>query len=154
MDDQSQNEAARSAIEDRTDAFIRSLAEYANGAGLGVGITVLSHGMLVSGITMSNVDFFKQAKDKWSEATPLNGASEVAEDAKKLLLGHADNMMQLMRDFNAKGRDQDPPDFDLPVYLHLQDARIMAPGQPSIKVDYWRCRIDQISGFTLGQITD
>ncbi|RUX88126.1 MULTISPECIES: hypothetical protein [unclassified Mesorhizobium] len=136
------------------DGFVRSLAEYANGSGLGVGISFLSHGMLITGITMSNVEFFEKAKEKWQSATPLTGASEVADIAKEALVDHAESMVKLMKERNAEGRDQDPAKFEMPYNLHLKDVRIMVPGQPSIKVDFWRCRIDEISGFTLGQVVD
>ncbi|MER8923395.1 hypothetical protein [Mesorhizobium sp. LNJC384A00] len=140
-------------VKPNTDVFVGSLAHYANN-GIGVSVTVLSQGVLISGQVMSNVDFFKWTEQKWGEATPQGGDAETAELVRTTLKGHAESTAQIMKERNAEG-GADPDNFEFPVYLHLRDVRIMIPGAlHAIKCEAWRSRMDQIAGFTIGQMTD
>lgn len=152
MDGEEQSkEQPEQPVDVHTDAFLGTLADFAN-TGFGIGITVHCQGMLISGTLISNVRFFEATRDNWKSSEWRGADEETAEAARTMLSDHAEHMIKILKERNsaylAGGAD------GRALYLHLQDARFLIPGAPSFKAATWRCRIDQVAGFTIGQMID
>lgn len=79
------------------DLFVQTLADVANRTGLGVGLTLHTHGMLVSGNLISNVRFFELVREGFEEAVAHGTDEEGATAARDFLVNIANDFTQAMR---------------------------------------------------------
>ncbi|RWG13739.1 MAG: hypothetical protein EOQ55_24895 [Mesorhizobium sp.] len=156
MDDQPEGseQEAMAAANDKEDHFLRSLADLANGGMPGLRITVTLGGMLISGQLTSNVAFFNYLKEIFDQMAPKPQKDGQQEARKNVLADFAEQMAQTMQERNQAFFSEEETDYLPTAYLHLRDVRYLVPGSPPFKSDFWRGRIDQISGFTIGQMVE
>jgi hypothetical protein len=128
------------------DWFLQTLVNMANSStskGL-FGITLLTHGFLVSGMLVNGREYFN------GFAEDIASGLDDSETAKSI----KENFVTMGNSVYDK-RDNDdnlPP----PTYIHLFDAKFFHPnGQPipANKGVWWRGRISEISGFSLGSLS-
>lgn len=95
----------------------------------GQGLTVQIGGLLVSGTVMSGKQYRRHEKT-------IEAIVDAIEEAKAKL-----------------GQPKETAEGPL-VYLHLKDVAFFSPGSSQqIEAPFWRCRIEDISGFCLGRLT-
>ena len=125
------------------DYVLQSLVDLINRSGLEMGITLTVAGFSISGTLVSGKNFFDGLADEM--ATVFDEPSP-----KKAIHDYFANFGDMYRDI-AKDEDQ-----TLPIYIHLKDARHFhnsgkpIPGNRGV---YWRGRISQISGFSMGSLS-
>lgn len=125
-----------------SDWFLRTLVNIVNGGELQFGVTLLSEGVVVSGVLIGGATYFKLWAKEFADAVP--GDSEGKAEVEAAFAQHADTY--------GPERSADGPPVE---YIHLRDARFCAPGQnpmPSNRGVLWRGRLNAVSGFTLGQL--
>lgn len=127
----------------QSDWFLQRLASLANDEGLEVGITLQVSGLLVSGVLVSGAAYFQAVAENFSEG--LAAHSDLAQAMKKGI-GSFSGVY-------TKGEgDAAPP---LPQYLHLKNAQFFntagAPIPENQRV-WWRGRVSEVGGFTIGQL--
>ncbi|MER8775776.1 hypothetical protein [Mesorhizobium sp. M0977] len=132
-------------IPDR-DGLLCLLSDYIDRSKMPYGITLHTHGLLVSGTLISAIEFFEDIAAKTSAAF----AKALDREAEE---GLFDVLAQI-----TKAPDQEPTDDDKlhtvknARYLHLKNVQIMVPGQAPVPTNptVWRVRISEVSGFTMG----
>ncbi|MER9912714.1 hypothetical protein NKJ71_18995 [Mesorhizobium sp. M0050] len=128
-------------INDR-DFVLCMLADFANRFSFQMGITLHTHGFLVSGVLISKTEFLEGVA-----AFVKTGLGPDAEG------GLFDQLAANSRKGDELPKDEDKDYSAETRYLHLKNVQIMLPSQPAAPGNptVWRMRIDQISGFTIGQ---
>ena len=127
-----------------TDWFLQSLVNMANETSLEIGITLQVSGMLVSGILVSHKQYFDGFG---SEFASVFSDSEVSESIKTNISSYGD----LYKSDNENVAPLPPPQ-----YIHLKNTYFFnTVGKPirSNKGVWWRGRICQVGGFSLGSLS-
>lgn len=123
------------------DWLLTFLVGLANDAGIGVDITVVADGTVVSGRLVSMHDWLRMNADQFPDG-------EVAQIL-------ADHLRQLAAEATPTSADSDDDDGQPSAsYIHLADARYVDaqgayPGRGSL---LWRGRLSGISGWSLGSL--
>jgi hypothetical protein len=127
------------------DWFLQMLVGWVNKFPFDFGITLHVAGFLVSGSLVGGAEYFRGFAEEFSGAMP--GDREIAESFRKSItdLGEA-----------YKTDDKEPEEErPLPMFIHLKNARFFTtsgnpiPGNRGI---WWRGRVSEVSGFTLGTL--
>jgi hypothetical protein len=154
MTDQPDDEEPASEIiayhEDK-DFFLQDIVSLAN-LGLGIGVTLIVEGAMISGTMIGGKKYFEELGKAMSA-----GTAHGVEDGSDLL-------SSLGRGFSARANLYEKPDDAAddwqqpePGYIHLEDAKLYAPGGhpiPSGKGVLFRAKINAVSGFSLGNFTE
>lgn len=128
------------------DWFLQDVIQLAN-LGLGIGITVIAEGAVISGTLIGGKQFFEELGAEIGKASYSGG--DGTDVLKAIGDGWAANGQQYVKPADAAD-DWSPPE---PGYIHLAGARIYAPGQqgmPQNRGVLWRGKLNAISGFSLG----
>jgi hypothetical protein len=126
---------------DDKDWFLQNLVNMANSNGLNFGITLNVGGFLVSGQLVGGKEYFEGFGSDF--ASPF-GDSEAAEDIRASFAQHGD--------IYSSGDEAVPP----PSYIHIKEAKFFNTNGnpiPGNKGVWWRGRISQIDGFSLGSLS-
>lgn len=126
----------------QVDAILQDFVRVVNKFDLGIGITLTVGGNLVTGQLISSTKYFKLCKERFAAA---GGDSDLAQQLSSFMAKHEDDS----RAYMASGDDSQP------VYIHLENARMYGPNanrQADLKIDLWRGRLTEVSGFTIGSI--
>ncbi|WP_052177635.1 gas vesicle accessory protein GvpU [Methylotenera sp. G11] len=126
-----------------TDWFLQSLVSFANEASLEIGITLQVSGMLVSGNLVSHKQYFDGFATEFSSAFTN---SEDAESIKTNISSYGD-----LYKSNDENKIQPPPQ-----YIHLKNTRFFNTAGnpiPGNKGVWWRGRICEVGGFSLGSLS-
>jgi len=148
------------------DWFLNQLVEWANLFGVEMGITLNAGGMLVSGQMISGRNYFIELATEFrgdmEEGSMVHTLGGFIEDNKQVyenydLTTKKDNEASEGRQDEAseddEGNNLSPPP---PMYIHLRNAKIFAPGQNPIPGNsgvLWRGRISEINGFSIGSLS-
>jgi hypothetical protein len=127
----------------QSDWFLQRLASFANEHGLEIGITLQVSGLLVSGILVSGARYFEAIAENFS-----HGLTSHADLARVMKEGVASFAEVYARDTGATT----PP---LPQYLHLKEAQFFSTSGvpvPENQRVWWRGRVSEVGGFTVGQL--
>jgi len=147
----SNQDNTKQIIENQTDTltnndwFLVSFVNIANevsSAGL-MGITLLTHGMLVSGNLVSGQEYFKGFAEDFVTGFQ-DPESETAIQMKESFIKTGDEVYNKSKS-------------ETPSYIHLRDAKFFHPNGnpiPSNKGVWWRGRLSEISGFNLGSLAN
>ncbi|CAN7168795.1 hypothetical protein LJR234_000369 [Mesorhizobium amorphae] len=156
MDNQTEgnDEAATQPSDDREDYFFRTLADLANGGLPGMAVTLTCDGMLISGQLTSSVAFFEYIREAWERIVPTRPADDEQPGKKNALVVLAEQAIEASRERNEEFFSEGTTEFLLTTFVHLRDVRYFVPGSPPFKTDFWRGRIDRISGFNIGQMVE
>lgn len=132
------------------DWLLQELVGIVNATGVGFGITLSVGGMLISGILVDG--------EKYLEGL---AAGFEGVDSGGSTLGAS--LGSIPRRYKELYRRSDPDDPSVepgeainepPVYIHIQDAQVYAPGgaaaTPTGKGTWWRGRLSRVDGFWLG----
>lgn len=143
---QNENSVDKKYNEPERDWFLQTLVNMANtskSTGL-LGITLVTHGFLVSGQLVSGREYFKGfAEDFASGITDTEDAKSIRETFTKM----GDHV------YDKLDNDENPPP---PAYIHLNDAKFFHPNGQPIPANTgvrWRGRLSEISGFSLGSLS-
>ncbi|BBI98466.1 gas vesicle protein [Ferrigenium kumadai] len=122
------------------DWFLQSLVNMAND-GIEIGVTLQVSGLLVSGVLAGGKSYFEGFAEDFSSG--LNDP-EAAESVRGSFAKYGE--------IYKKEGDDAPP---LPQYIHLKNARFFNTSGnpiPGNKGVWWRGRISEVAGFTLGSL--
>lgn len=123
------------------DPAIRTLAHQANTLRIGMPLTLFMNGSLVSGFTVSGVEFYENLAKQLSEGI---GDATGRVTPESILAGSLSHLVAPYKD-----RD-DAWNPYLPAYIHLRVKRVVT-GPTSASMDVLcRFRIEQINGFCYG----
>ncbi|MEY9717853.1 hypothetical protein ABIA22_000343 [Sinorhizobium fredii] len=131
------------------DPFIQTLVDATNGTGVGAGITLHSHGMLVSGDMISLGQFFELVREGFAGATAHTDSDELATTIRGFFVGIAGKWVEAAEIMKEKEAEEPGPP---PSYIHLKNVVMVVPGQDVFRLPLWRGRISEISGFSIGNI--
>lgn len=124
------------------DWFLSTLNNMVNSNNITIGITIITHGYIISGHLTGGRQYFEAVGNEFSSL--LN--SENVEDS---LTGLANRIYNNESDNVKNG----PLSSD---YIHIQDAKFYkAEGSP-IGADtmvWWRGRLSEVSGFSIGVVS-
>ena len=137
-----QSEVPLEPIENR-DFVLCMLSDFANRFGFRMGITLHTHGFLVTGVLISKDEFFEGIASFVKQG--------LGADAEETFF---DNLAAASRKNSEAKSEDETKDFTAAThFLHLKDVQIMHPSQPAAPSNptVWRMRISEISGFTIGQ---
>lgn len=134
------------AIKDDRDWFLQSIIRLAN-LGLGIGLTVVAEGAIVSGTLIGGKQYFEEL------GAEIGKANYLGDDGTNVLKAIGDSWIALGQRY-VKPADA-PADWTAPEpgFLHLKNARVYIPGQPGMPSNHgvlWRGKLNAISGFSLG----
>jgi hypothetical protein len=124
------------------DWFLQVLVDLANNKGVTFSITLLTHGLLVSGTLVGGAKYFEGFGNEFA-----SGFSD-AESADAVRASFAQ-----YGDIYARKDDDSPTSGENPMYIHLMDARFFNPGGrpiPGNRGVWWRGRLSEVSGFMVG----
>jgi len=126
------------------DWFLQRLVSLANTSPLEFGVTLFTQGLIISGQLVSGKKYFSTFAEEFSDAYP----------------GDADSKANIKSAFETNGEiyDHEPgEDVPPPQFIHLINARSFSHnGQPlpNNKGVTWRGKINAVSGFNLGQLSE
>jgi len=123
------------------DWFLALFIDMANKNDFELGITLTSHGFLVSGILIGGQKYFDGIAEEFASAfNDAEGLKETFSDMGKKVYD--------------KPKNDEPA--NPPTFIHLKDAKFFHPnGQPipANRGVWWRGRLSEISGFSLGNLS-
>lgn len=128
------------------DWFLQDVIRLAN-LGLGIGITVIAEGAVISGTLIGGKQFFEELAAEMGKAS--YAGNDGAEMLKMIGESWAANGLRYVKPEGAAD-DWAPA---APGFIHIKNARIYSPGQsgmPSNRGVLWRGKLNAISGFSIG----
>lgn len=127
------------------DHFLASLVSMCNSGTFEAPVTLLTGGVIVSGMVVSGKKYFDNFADTFSKG--FNGFdAESVEVIRKSFAQHGDV-------YERKPAEGEPPLNT--VYVHLRDAKYFSPTGEAIPTGrgaWFRGRLAAVSGFHLGQL--
>lgn len=126
---------------DDKDWFLQSLVSIVNSGGFSFGVTLNVGGFLVSGQLIGGKEYFEGFGGDFS------GSFQDAETAESVKASFAQ-----YGDIYSSDKEPPPP----PSYIHIKEAKFFntngnpIPGNRGV---WWRGRISQIDGFSLGSLS-
>lgn len=126
------------------DWFLQRLVALANEGPLEFGVTLYVEGLIVSGQLVGGKKYFSEFAREFSDAYP--GDDEARSNVRAAFESNGDI-------YDHEQNDELPP----PQFIHLIDARCYHQnGQPlpSNRGTPWRGRINAVSGFNLGRLSE
>ena len=123
------------------DPILRVLVSVCNRGSLTFGVTVAQGGLVISG-TAVGVSQFMHNMAAELEARGGDDADVLSEPLRYLAL--------IAEDPEPDPNDRSDPVDDLPLYLHLEDARIRSGGIVVADRVRWRGRLVDVNGWSLG----
>ena len=129
------------------DWFLQSLVNMVNKSPIDFGITLNVAGFLVSGSLISGAEYFKGFGSDFSSSFPAD--SEIVESTRKIYTDFGKMV------YKTGEKEADKDDLALPSFIHLKNARFFSTSGnpvPTNRGVWWRGRISEVSGFTLGTL--
>ena len=123
------------------DPILRVLVSVCNRGSLTFGVTIAQRGLLISG-TAVGVSQFMHNMAAELEARGGDDAEVLSEPLRYLAL--------IAEDPEPDPDDRSGPVDDLPLYLHLEDARIRSGNATLADQVRWRGRLVDVDGWSLG----
>jgi len=123
------------------DWFLQTLVNFVNLGDFNFGITLNVGGFLVSGQLIGGKEYFEGFASDFASAIT---DSEAAEDVRATFAKNGDI-------YSSEEGDAPPPS-----YIHIKDARFFNTNGdpiPSNRGVWWRGRISQVDGFSLGSLS-
>ncbi|WP_442108213.1 gas vesicle accessory protein GvpU [Pseudomonas sp. NUPR-001] len=117
------------------DPILKMLVSLANSAGVETGITLHTSTGVISGMTISQKNYFEEIANGFANAWP-GGPNEDIRTSFLSIGGAADEHDELTNEF-----------------IHLKDARVVSAGgflPSSGEGAYWRGKVESVTGFHLG----
>ncbi|MCF8178110.1 MAG: hypothetical protein K9J74_06345 [Sulfuritalea sp.] len=124
------------------DWFLQSLVNMANSSSLEIGVTLQVGGLLVSGLLVGGKAYFEGFAEDFSSAFANDPA--VSESVR--------NSFAKYGEIYKEEEGSTPPP---PQYIHLRNTRFFNTSGnpiPENKGVWWRGRISEVGGFTLGSL--
>ncbi len=124
------------------DWFLQQLVRLAQVGDLDIGITLQVGGLLVSGFIVSGKKYFEGFAESF--ARPIAGQHEITQSFTDALSQHGAIYDKRVGD-----------EVLLPSYIHLKNARFYNSTHTAIPANkgvWWRGRLSEVGGFTLGAI--
>ena len=122
------------------DWFLQSLVNMAND-GFEIGVTLQVSGLLVSGVLVGGKAYFEGFAEDFSSGLNDPVTAEAVRGS----------FAKYGEIYKKEGDDAPPP----PQYIHLKNARFFNTSGnpiPGNKGVWWRGRISEVAGFTLGSL--
>lgn len=123
----------------KQDWFLQKLVNIVNGNDVEFGITLNVGGFLVSGLIVSGHKYFENFANEFCLAFNFG------EQKDDIFKSFAD--LGLL--YTKEKKDDDPP----PMYIHMKNAKFYNTNGSPIPNNtgiWWRGRVSEVSGFTLG----
>jgi hypothetical protein len=127
----------------KIDRMLISLVSTADN-GVEFGITLSAKGIIISGLATSIDNFL----DGIAEKTKNSGD---ADDPTRSLYVNLFSEFKATLGASAESAEEEKPRRAPYGFIHLREARLYLPGNQSMLVDWWRCRLDEVDGWTFGE---
>lgn len=135
------------------DTRLQWMSDTADACEAGIGITLVVPGGVLSGTVVSAPEFFKQTAEKFRSgigAEKQRIGNQLAESFFDAAAEMAEKEIEETNEAFRKG-ERSEPRWPMVRYIHLKDARMSAPGQNNIKLDYTRVLLSQVAAWSMGQ---
>lgn len=137
-------------MEKQRDGILGFFLTMADDTGLGLSLTVTSHGQVISGELISPAEYMRLLADAFESAaysgtkvdlvSPLRAVAEEVESARPDRQALRDEVMSGKKTEEEAGREAQLN------FLHLKDADVAG-----IRFPIWRCDLASIDGWTPGR---
>lgn len=140
------------------DLVLAEMADFAEGSTAIVGVTLLVPGGVLSGQLVGADAYFDGVAERTRAAYP--GDDDVAKFvdsyARTFYDGAAERAREVVaRDRAAYDSGKTPsPRWPMARYIHLDQARYIAPGSPAITLGLFRVLLSQVVGWAPGTLSD
>ena len=124
-------------IDQNADWLLENFVQAANVSTTNIGITLITHGYLVSGVIIGGKEYF--------EIMAEYSTDQITKDAFK----------SLGEDLYGNKKREENSETKPPTFIHLKDAKFYSTSGQPVPANagvIWRGRINQISGFTVGTL--
>lgn len=128
---------------DQADWFLQFLVDIVNNNGVEIGITLSVGGTSISGMLVGVEQFFNGFGAEFGGAFPDQDVSNSIRDS----------FSQFGKPLPATEGSEDEKPLQQPNYVHLKNAKFYhnsGPAMPSNRGLWWRGRLTQVDGFSLG----
>jgi hypothetical protein len=127
----------------KIDHILRFIASIVRSTNMEIGVTLYVKGIVVSGLAISPEQYFDGLAQEFEKA---KGNQEVTQAFAKGFRTYRDTAASLRQE----SQDNKPD----PVYIHLKNAKFISSVvfNPNDTGVYWRGRLDQVDGFSFGNI--
>lgn len=145
-------------MEKRTDWLLSTLIEAATASdsGSAVDVVLFLPGQVISGTIISQRRFFERLSEV--DVYADTGWDEIASTVTQREKESKKRQNEIREDLRARGIDN-PTEDDLREYdshkmrlIHLENVKLMVPGQPLIPIEIWRGSLLDVVGWTFGNI--
>lgn len=145
----SNDEKPMQLLRPESDYLLEILVSMANSVGVSVGVTILTHGFLISGMLVGGAEYFEALGRGFGSAKGTT--PEMANALQKAFSSGAEpyRLAKMGEDVSMTPT----------AYIHLKDARFFsgqgAPiqGAKGTEGMLWRGRLSEVSGFTVGNLS-
>jgi hypothetical protein len=133
------------------------MADMADAVRVGISITLVVPGALISGGVESAQDFYKAMADRHRQGVAEKGDPTQDDVANKLAETFFDKPAEAVQADVQKERDAfekgeiPTPGWPMERYIHLRSAKYVTPGQHDISLDHVRILLSQVVGWTVGE---
>lgn len=126
------------------DWFLSTLNNIVNNNQITIGITLTTHGFIISGHLTGGKEYFEAVADEFSSMVSNSFSLE--------------NSFQGLAESIYGSANPDVKEGPLSTdYIHIKDARFYSSAASTVLPDnsvWWRGRLSEISGFSVGVIND
>jgi hypothetical protein len=148
-DDNERPEMAPDSLADnvsfaRPDSMLEMLGHLANNVGLGMGLTLVTAGGVVTGSSIPHSEYLRRQAESVENA---NSANEGAAASARALAEWLRDQAKESDEARENEKEDDP--LWMPRYIHLADARVH-DGNQYLSLPLWRGRLTEIVGWSFG----
>jgi hypothetical protein len=112
-----------------------------------IGITLYVAGTIVTGQIIAVSDYYAELG---ADVAGAAGSAETADSRSAVADGFTELAAEMRPDSGAPLADQPPP-----AFIHLRGARVVShSGALTLPPTLWRGRLDHVSGWSLGTLTE
>lgn len=135
------------------DSVLGFLVHLANASGLEMGVILTLAGQAISGTIVSGERYFRELADALQGQAPsdLPDSTDSPDATRVAIARWLRNESEGYKE--AYAADDDGGELPELTFVHLRDASLSIPGAPLQAVGLWRGRLDEVSGWTLGNFT-
>ncbi|PEN15107.1 hypothetical protein CRI94_02125 [Longibacter salinarum] len=128
------------------DWFLALLVDHVNEHGGSIPLTITVGGSVVTGTLIGVGEYYERTADDLSDVFPSR--ADTITEALQQAGTDSVNAVKRHKEQVRKGETE----LETPHFLHLRNVQFLSAG-PTTETALWRGRIDDISGFSLGEAT-
>jgi hypothetical protein len=129
------------------------MADIADTLNVGIGITLVVPGGIMSGTVIGAKSFFESTAAQFRERVADNDEHNLGDTLAKSFFDSPGEQIEKEIKETAEAferGERDEPRWPMVRQIHLKDARFSIPGQNHVKFDYTRVLLSQVISWSIG----